>query len=164
MAIVVETGAGVTGANSLVTRSTYISYAADVGTTIADDADADAELIDAMRVIDSVEPYLQSFRIERDQALSFPRYSMYIDGWYWDSDEIPTAAKDAQMEIALYIHAGNDPYNPIQRKLATLERVEGAVTVEYAAGRPNRDTESERWEILLSKLYRSPNRLSLTRA
>ena len=163
MPITVETGSIVSGANSLVTRQEYIDYASAVGTTIADDTEADEELISAMRVIDSVEPYLQSVRMERDQALSFPRASMYIDGWYYESTDIPQAAKDAQMEIALYINAGNDPYNPKQRKIRTKEKVD-VIEVEYAAGRPYRQTESERWELLLSKLYRNAGRMVLERS
>lgn len=164
MSITVEDGTGVTNANSLVTRQEYIDYASAVGTTITDDTDADEELIDAMRVIDSVEDKLQSVRMERDQSLSFPRASMYIDGWYWPSDEIPDVAKNAQMEIALYIHAGNDPYNPSQRKIAVRERVEGAVEVEYATHKPARVTQSERWEVLLAKLYRNTGMMALERA
>lgn len=164
MALTVEDGTGVTGADSLVTRQEYIDYASAVGTTIADDSEADQELVDAMRFIDSLEPYLQSYRMERDQALSFPRPSLYIDGWYYESTDIPQVAKDAQMEIALYIHAGNDPYNPTQRKYTTKERVEGAVEVQYRVTGNYRTTQTERWELLLSKLYRHSGMTVLERS
>lgn len=159
MALKVEDGTGVTGADSLVSRATYIAYAAAVGVTIADADAADQELREAMRVIDSVEPRMQGVRESRDQALSFPRSGMIVNGWGYASDEIPQAAKDAQMELALYINAGNDPYNPEERKIVTQERVEGAVDIRYAVGAVASNTKGERWQLLLRKLLRSSDML-----
>lgn len=150
MAVIVEDGTIVTSANSLVTRLAYIAYAGLAGVTIADAAAADVELISAMQFIDSLEPLMYGELVERDQALSFPRAGLKVEGWAYLYTEIPEKAKKAQMEVALYIHGGYDPYNPEQTKIVTSERVEGAVAVGYAAALPSNPMENERWKQLLS--------------
>lgn len=161
--VVVEDGSLVTGATSLVTREEYITYAASVGTTIADSLATDRQLVNAMRFIDSLESKLNGTRVERDQALCFPRFGLYYEGWSWDYNEIPEAAKTAQMEVALYLNAGNDPYNPVQNKIVTSERVEGAVSVGYAAV-PGKVSQSNRWEQFLAGLCKNYGQVRMVRA
>lgn len=161
--IILEDGSLVTGATSLVSRGEYISYAASVGTTIADSIGTDRQLVDAMRFINSLEPKFNGVRVERDQALCFPRQGLYYEGWSWGYTEIPEAAKIAQMEVALYINAGLDPYNPQQNKIVTSERVEGAVSVSYAA-LPGKPMQSNRWEQYLAGLCRDYGQVRMVRA
>lgn len=164
MAVIVEDGSIVTDADSLVTRAEYIAYAGLVGTTIANAAAADEELIGAMRFIDSLEPQFYGELVERDQALSFPRTGLYLEGWSWTHEEIPERLKQAQMEVALYIHAGYDPYNPEQTMVYLSESVDGAVAVSYAAAPPSNPTEHERWKLLLSIFCVGSEAVRLVRA
>jgi hypothetical protein len=136
MAVTVEDGTGVTGANSYVSRADYISYAATIGVTIADDADADYQLIKAAEFIDRHRENLKGYKVTRDQAMEWPRSDVIIDCWSYDQDEIPSHLTKCQMALALDINAGYDIYNREANPslLAKKERVEEAVSVEYETG------------------------------
>lgn len=133
MALIIEDGSLVADANSWTTRADYIAQAAALGVTIADADDADIELIKAAQFIDSHESNLKGYLVDRDQALSFPRHEVYIDGFYWEATEIPRQVPALQIAVALEIHEGIDPYNPpVNENRATKrEKVGGAVEVEY---------------------------------
>lgn len=136
MPLIIETGAIVTDADSYVTRADYITYASKIGVVIADDDTTDEKLRKAARFIDSHEPNLKGMRVQRDQSMAFPRDGVYIDNWLWESDEIPRQVILAQMNIALDIEAGIDPYNPpVNPNLGKKSvSVSGAVSVEYMTG------------------------------
>lgn len=133
MSIEIEDGSGVSGANSYVTRSEYIAYALTLGVTIADEDAADDQLVAASIYIDAQEPILKGYRVDRDQSLAYPRNGLFIEGFVWESDEIPTQVKLAQYNLALDVNSGIDIYNPDSKdSVVKRERVEGAVEVEYA--------------------------------
>ena len=134
MAIVLEDGSQVSGSNTWVTRAEYIAYALTLGVTIADTSTADDQLIAAAIYVDSQEPRLKGYRVNRDQSMSYPRNGLYLEGFAWESDEIPTQVKLAQYNLALDINADIDIYNPPDRTDSTVkkEKIEGAVEVEYA--------------------------------
>jgi len=134
MAVIVETGAGVENANSYQARADYIAYALTLGITIADDETADNQLVKAAQYIDSKESTLKGYKVEREQAMGYPRFNLWIDGESWASDEVPLQAVRAQREYALDVNSGVDLFNrPQNPELITKsERVEGAVDVEYA--------------------------------
>ena len=161
--IKIEDGTGVTGATSYVTRVEYIAYAAAQGTTIPDTVASDQELVKAARFIDSIEDRLQGERVLRDQALAFPRRGLSTEGWTWEYTEIPTQLETAQMELALYFHAGKDPYNPDQNKITSRERVEGAVDVSYQVG-SGKQYESKSWDFYLSQLCNNLSSIVMVRA
>ena len=134
MAIIVEDGSLVAGANSFVSLATYQSYAAAMGITGA----AEVELIKAGAYLNSLEASFLGVRVDRDQAMAWPRQdengdALTIAGFTWERDEIPTALIKAQMELALEVKVGTDLYNIEPRQAVTKERVEGAVEVTYAA-------------------------------
>lgn len=134
MALIIETGAIVTSADSYVTRADYITYAASRGVTIADTDATDIKLRKAAEFIDSHEPNLKGSKVQKDQPLSFPRTGFNAEGFYWNSNEIPRQVILAQMAIALDLEAGIDIYNPpTNPNLAKRSvSVDGAVSVEYA--------------------------------
>jgi len=136
MALVIENGSIVTGANSYATRADYIAYAAAEGVTIADNDTADQQLVQAARYIDSLETRLKGYRVSRDQPLAFPRYELWIEDYAWNSDEIPRQVINAQIELALDINAGISLYNPPQSESIAVkrEKIDRAVEVEYAVG------------------------------
>lgn len=149
MAIVVETGAIVTGANSYVSRADAIAYAAGRGVTLADSTATDAMLIKAGAYLESFRSRFKGQLLERDQPLAWPRYNAVIEGFAWDTDEIPRHVINAQLAVLLEINAGDDPFNPTpQQGQITQESVAGAVSVSYAAGnagaiKVNKDRESQ---------------------
>lgn len=135
MPLIIETGSIVPNADSYVTRAEYITYAASRGVTVADTEATDVTLRKAAQFIDSHEANLKGVRVSRDQSMAFPRIiSEAIEGCYWSSTEIPRQVILAQLNIALDMEAGIDPYNPpVNPNRATIaERVEGAVSVQYA--------------------------------
>ena len=133
MALTIEDGSQVSGADSYVTRAEYIAYALTLGITVADTSTADDELVAASIYIDSQEPKLKGYRVSRDQSISYPRDGMYLNGFVWESDKIPTQVKYAQFNLALDIKADIDIYNPDKTdSIVKREKIEGAIEVEYA--------------------------------
>lgn len=167
MAVTVEDGTIVTGADSYVSRADYIAYAATVGVTITDDATADVQLVKAAEYIDRHEDNLKGYLVTRDQPMAFPRYDLYIDGWTWTHEEIPRQVTLAQMIFALDINAGIDLYNrPQNPNLFTKkEKVDGAVEVEYAVSENTGQklSKTSTGDALLNSLLRT-NGLMLVRA
>jgi len=136
MTLIVEDGSIVSGANTLVSRADYIAHALTLGVVIPDDDAADIELLKSMNFINQHEANLKGALVERDQSVSYPRTNLVIEGWSWSSDEIPRQAILCQLAFALDVHDGIDLWNtPANPELITKsERVEGAVSVEYAIG------------------------------
>ena len=157
MAVIIETGAQVTDSDSYSTRAEYIAYAASIGTTIADTVAADEQLIAAAIFIDSKEAQLKGCRVDRDQSMAFPRNGLVIEGFSWLSTEIPRQVLLAQMALALDLNAGEDLYNLSQSASAGVkkERVEGAVSVEYAVSDSMKLSRRSRSQALLASLMTS---------
>lgn len=134
MALIVEDGSIVAGANSWVSRSDYIAFALSLGIVVPDTDAADVELIKGCQFIGQHEANLKGDKVQRDQSTAYPRTGVIIDGWDWSHTEIPRNAILCQMQTALDIRAGFDPWNPsVNPSLAKKRtRVEGAVDVTYA--------------------------------
>ena len=134
MALTVEDGTQVSGSNSYVSRADYIAFASDRGITIVDDVTADEQLIKAADYIDRHEQSFVGTKISRDQSMAWPRSDVYIDGFYYDTDEIPGQLIVCQIEYALLINDGEDLYNRSSNPNQTVksEEISGAVKVEYA--------------------------------
>jgi hypothetical protein len=112
MAIVVEDGSIVTGANSYVSRADVIAYAASRGVTLADTTATDALLIKACDYLESFAKQFKGDRYTRDQALCWPRGGAVIEGYEWSADEIPRQVVSAQCALVVELNAGEDPFNP----------------------------------------------------
>lgn len=167
--MIIEDGSLVANANSYVSRADYIAYALTLGVTITDDATADAQLVKAAEYIDRHEANLKGWRVERDQAMAFPRNDFWVDDWYWDADEIPRNVVLCQMAYALDINAGIDIFNPPMNPGIGVksERVEGVVAVEYAVGDGvgQKLSRSSTGDALLASLLRNNGlRLTLVRS
>lgn len=133
MTIIIEDGSIVENANSLVTRAEAIAHALTYGITLADSTTTDILLIKAMDYFLSIENQLKGYRVDRAQTLAYPRGGVKINGFVWDSDEIPTEAKIAQLELTLDLNNEVDLYNRQLSKGAVIEEaVEGAVSRKYA--------------------------------
>lgn len=125
MAILVEDGSVVSGANSYATEAELTAYAADRAVTLT--ADTDVLLIKAMDFIEAQD--YKGDKSTKGQPLQWPRDFVYIDGYAVDSDEIPELLKQAQMQTALSIDEGNDPLATIGR--ATKREKADVLEVEY---------------------------------
>lgn len=157
MALVVEDGSLVTGANSYNTLAEIRAFVTARGGNLPA-ADASVEAI-SQKAMDYFESYSSQFKgqkVERDQALSFPRTDLEIDGWTYLSTEIPNQAKQAQLQLILEINNGEDPFNPpVADQNITRETV-GPITVEYSS--PNyitKTTKSAQSSVYIGELLRN---------
>jgi hypothetical protein len=134
MTIVVEDGTLVTGANSYVTRDDAWDYAKARGVDLpACEDEIDAIIYKAMDYLESFSARFKGDRVDRDQALSWPRSGVVIESWPWTSEEIPRQVINAQLALIMEINAGVDPLNPTPSTLPVIgEKIVGAVEVQYA--------------------------------
>jgi len=166
MAIIVEDGSIVAGANSYISRADYITAAAAVGVTVTSDTTADSELIKAAAYIDAHEINLQGYKTARDNPMAFPRDYVKTGSWLWTSTEIPTEVIKAQIEYALDIHAGKDLWNRggNPNLIASEKRVEGAVSVKFAVDAGSQvSTFTSRGDAYLRQLLINGGALTMVR-
>lgn len=131
MAIIVEDGTGVAGANSYASAAAVTAYALDRG--IALPASIDAMIFRAMDYLESFSARFVGVKSDRDQSLSWPRDYVVIDGFDYPSTLLPPALINALSELVIEVNAGSDPFNPPIGSMPVIrERVEGAVEVEYS--------------------------------
>ncbi len=126
MALTVETGAGVTGADSytsLVNAQAFID-ARGLSVTMTEGL-----LLRAMDVLEGTR--FKGTKIEGN-PLSFPRSGITdIDGYDIGATEIPSGVINAQVWLAYYIEQGNDP-SAVAGPAVILERVD-VLEIEYSA-------------------------------
>jgi hypothetical protein len=131
MALVIETGLIVPGAESFATAAELVAYAANFGRVIPADTPSQEALLRRAALDMNAKPW-KGRAVNRDQALAWPRYDVCRNGWTLPSDSIPVQIKAAQMALAAEIHA-DDLVQPELKKGAVIrERVEGAVERQYA--------------------------------
>lgn len=128
--IVIEDGSIVTGANSYATEAELSTFASDRDVTLSGNYTNAQLLILAMDYIESL--MYKGVKLRYNQALQWPRIDVVIDGYYQDSDEIPTLLKNGQMQVALAIDAGNNPQQVAPRKV--IKEKVGELEVQYADG------------------------------
>lgn len=100
MALVIEDGTLVAGANSLVSRAEIIAYAAARGVTIADEDASDVLAIKAMDYLWTL--CYKGDPVDEAQTTPFPRMGL-VDGDTADDyvHTIPAGMKNAQLQLAL---------------------------------------------------------------
>lgn len=97
-------------ADSYGTLAEFQAYAASQGWTLtADTATQEVHLRRATAYLDRTYRF-KGLRVERNQALEWPRYVDEFDdsGFVIPSDEIPQKIKNAQFELAWVAHGGTD--------------------------------------------------------
>lgn len=169
MALVVEDGTGKSNANSYADLATIRAYTLARGVDLSATADADLEVmvIKAMDYLQAQEGRYQGYRVQETQALSFPRYDVYVDGFSIDSNEIPSRLVNALGALVLEVNAGNDlqpSFNPTDATGGIIEEKVGDLAVKYDSPvRRSWTPAFARAEALLSGLYKQ-NGLELVRA
>lgn len=131
MALIIEDGTVVAGADTFATLAELVTYSDDYGATIPDD---DVLLESLLR-----RAYLQMNSMQwygcasdRDQTGAWPRIGVERNGYAVAGDSIPALIKKGQMALAVEIYADDlDP--PEDRTGAVIAKaVEGAVSIQYA--------------------------------
>lgn len=167
MALIVEDGSIVEGANSYVSIADFRAYATARGVELsADDAEVETILIKAMDYLESFADRFKGCLVDRDQPLSWPREDVVIENWSWSSTEIPRQVISAQLALGIEIANGEDPFNPPAAELpVTRERVEDAVEVEYAnPSRVSKVTKTARSATIIKLLLKHSGMQLVVRA
>jgi len=159
MALTVEDGSGVTGANSYISVTDARAYAAARGLTLpAADGDVEVLLTKGLDYIEALRGDFQGVKVLSTQALQWPRYGVIVDGYDVESDEIPEEIPRAQAQLACDCYARTDAALMVnsEGKEVLRERVEGAVEVQYAPTTgSNPQPKFEAAEVLLAPLLNS---------
>ena len=165
MALIVETGAIVAGADTYVSRADAITYAANRGVTLANTDATDATIRKACDWMQSYAAQFKGEQVERDQSLAWPRDDVTIEGFDWDADEIPRQVISCQLAAIIEINAGNDPFNPPSALPVVSEKVAGAVEVAYAnPGAQAKITKDRDYMALLRLLLKNNGMAKVIRA
>ena len=130
--LIVEDGTIVSGADSFVSLVDARALAARFGLTLpVDDTEAEAALRNGAVYIGLQEPMMCGSRVSPLQELSFPRQGVTLYGYPVASDAIPSQAIRAQVIAAVEYGNGTDVRASTDGRATSMERVEGAVTVQY---------------------------------
>jgi len=156
MALVIEDGSGVTGANSYISVTDAKAYAAARGLTIGTvDAAIEILLTKALDYIEALRDQFQGVKVSSTQALQWPRTGVQVDGYDVAEDEIPAILPQAQARLA--VDAYTLDLMPVgDGRAVVMERVEGAVQVQYEpGGNTNAQPSFTAAEALLDPLLRA---------
>lgn len=134
MALTVETGAIVSGANSYVSEAEYQTWAdarfgAARSTAPANDSAAEALILRAMDYFESLD--FIGEKSEETQPLQWPRSWVVIDGYAVETSEIPNEVKNAIYELTYAEEQGVGMNENIER-IATSETV-GPISISYSS-------------------------------
>ncbi len=157
MALIVETGAGISGANTFADVAYANAYFADAGQTAwtGEDAAKEAALVRAGRYLNGLRWKGDEVR-EGIQAMCWPRYGVPMQGgsmmtYYgnlyfaggvydytacWPSNTVPEKVKQAQCEAALRYLAGTEMLPDLKRGGQVVMKRVDIITTQYASGAP----------------------------
>jgi hypothetical protein len=131
MAIIVEDGTGVDNANSYVSVADYKAYAAERGTVITvSDAVLEQYIVLSMDYLETFD--FIGLKLNRDQALQWPRYNVIIDGYAIETNSIPKELKAGLNEIITSFNSNIDPQANVERLQEEVSV--GPISVKYSEG------------------------------
>ena len=132
MALVIEDGTIVSGANSYVATIEARSYAASRSLSLpADDAALEALLLNALDYLESKRQLYQGSKVSETQALQWPRTDVFVDGIYIAATVIPDLLKSAQIRLATIAYSGVDLMPTRSGPIVKKEKV-GPIETEYS--------------------------------
>lgn len=130
MALIIEDGSGVPGANSYASLTEIKEYATARGLELpAQDDDIELLTIQAVDFVDSHEYQFQGDRTHLEQELAFPRTGVVLFGNEIDPESIPNQLKKAQCQAT--VDAYTEDLMPNLTRQAKREKVD-VIEVEYA--------------------------------
>jgi hypothetical protein len=128
MALVVEDGTLVSGADSYVTLAEFKAWADKRGVIYGTDSAVTQQIYRAMDYIESLN--FIGEKSDENQALQWPRDQVVIDGYYIDSDEMPDELKVAVYESIKAELDGDSRMTASDRR--TISEKVGDLQVTYA--------------------------------
>lgn len=131
--LIVEDGSIVPDADSYTSLADARALADKFGWVLPeDDGEAEAALRNGAAYIDLQESILCGTRVSAEQSLAFPRNGLKVYGFPVANNAIPKQVIQAQIAAAVEYGKGSDVRGSTDGRITTMERVEGAVTVQYA--------------------------------
>lgn len=162
MPITIETGAGLSNADSYASVADCTSYAADMGLAFAGTTSAqEAALRKATLYLDTMYRF-GGVKRSRNQALQWPRVGAMLDGYELTPDSIPAKVVKACCELAIRAMSA-DLVTDVSPAVVTEETV-GPITTKYG---PHRNGGQSRYAVvdaLLSGLAGSTSTVRVERA
>jgi hypothetical protein len=131
MALTIEDGTIVAGADSFATAAELVTYAENFGRVIPADPTAQEALLRRAALEMNAKPW-KGRTVSQAQVLAWPRYEVCLNKWLLPSDSIPAQIKAGQMALATEIHA-DDLIDPATRQGAAVRKKVGPLEFEYAA-------------------------------
>ena len=115
MAIVVEDGTLVSGANSYITLAEYKAWADERGITYGSDSLLSQQLFRAHDYFETLR--FRGLKSDELQAMQWPRDQVLIDGYAVESFEIPKEVKLAIYELIKIEADGDSKLSPSEREV-----------------------------------------------
>ena len=125
MALLIEDGSNVPGAQTYVSESTLTAYALARGYTLV--GDPSQLLLQAMDWVENLN--FQGIRGYYIQTLQWPRLRIMIDLYWVMNNTIPQLLKDLECEVAMAIDMGESPYASIPNKITRVKA--GSIEIDY---------------------------------
>lgn len=144
MALTIEDGSVVAGANSFISLVDARAMALDMGISLdADDTAAETQLRQSYyQLVRSYQNRLQGNIVSSDQTGIFPRYNVYANGYLVPSNSIPVDVQRAQLEYGNAINGGADFNKTADGQELKGFNVQGVYSEEYKDGSNARTTPS----------------------
>lgn len=134
MALVIEDGSIVAGANSYITVAQLKAYASDRGVELpADDSALEPMIVQAGDYLNSYEPKFKGKRVDPTQSMAWPRNGAVIYGVEFVDNAIPAQLIAAQCQAAILVSQGVDLMPNITGFAVRREKVD-VIEFEYATG------------------------------
>jgi hypothetical protein len=164
MALIIEDGSIVVGAESYATAAELVVYAANFGKTIPADAVAQEALL-RRSALQMEAICWKGIAMYRDQALSWPRAGVCRNGWDLLPNEIPLQVKAGQMALAAEIYA-DDLVDPNTKSGAITKKVVGPLEFDYAPASPiiTKPASVRQSYAQFTGLVESPGQIKLSRS
>lgn len=149
--LVIEDGSIVDNANSFAADSEFKSYADLRGFSIpSTQPERESLLILAMDYIFSVESKMQGHRVDKAQALPYPRYGVCANNFDVASNSIPPDLKMAQIELAVQAGESDILISEQSQSLASFS-VDGVYSESYFSGGSWTQVRTDRADAYLNK-------------
>lgn len=164
MALVIENGTGKADAESYASVSDFDAYLTRRGLTLSTDTEANKEklLVLASDYIEGLADKIQGNKSSYQNALQFPRSSVFLYDHYIGSDEIPTQLINAQCQLA-YDMESNDAF-PVGEGTSVVREKVGPIETEYKNGNYAPTPVFTKFDVLFAPFLRSGGKFSFGRS
>jgi hypothetical protein len=144
MALIVEDGTIVAGANSFISLADARVMATDLGLVLdADNTIAETQLRQGYyQLIRSYQKRLQGSIVSQEQTGIFPRFNVYANGFLVPSSSIPVDVQRAQVTYSDAINKGADMNATKDSQELASFNVDGVYSETYKDGSNKRATPS----------------------